>query len=171
MQAAARPSRQIPDQERVDVAEQNIAGLSALANAPDIVQNPADLQATEIGCQRQPGFSAEAIGTAVARELRNIMIDARVLPNERVINRVAGLPIPNHGCFALIRDADCREIAGAQSPLLQGLHDDFFVRRQISEASCSTHPGCGKICSCSFCAADTMRPDRSNTMNRVLVVP
>ncbi|CAM5238812.1 hypothetical protein STENM327S_01773 [Streptomyces tendae] len=42
---------------------------------------------------------------------------------------------------------------------------------QISVASCSTQPGFGKICSCSFWSTETMRPSRSKTMQREEVVP
>jgi hypothetical protein len=42
---------------------------------------------------------------------------------------------------------------------------------QISSASCSTHPGCGKIWVNSFCATATIPPSASNTMARELVVP
>ena len=45
------------------------------------------------------------------------------------------------------------------------------VARQISSGSCSTQPGLGKICGSSFCAEATGRPDASNTIARVLVVP
>jgi uncharacterized membrane protein AbrB (regulator of aidB expression) len=42
---------------------------------------------------------------------------------------------------------------------------------QISAASCSTQPGLGKICSCSFWSTETIRPSRSKTMQRLEVVP
>ncbi len=42
---------------------------------------------------------------------------------------------------------------------------------QISVALCSTQPGFGKICSCSFWSTETMRPSRSKTMQRLEVVP
>ncbi len=42
---------------------------------------------------------------------------------------------------------------------------------QISAASCSTQPGLGKICSCSFWSTATIRPSRSKTMQRLEVVP
>ena len=45
------------------------------------------------------------------------------------------------------------------------------VRAQISIGSCSTQPGFGKICSCSFCDTDTTRPAWSKIIARVLVVP
>jgi hypothetical protein len=43
--------------------------------------------------------------------------------------------------------------------------------RKISTGSCSTQPGCGKICSNSRCALDTALPSWSNRMARELVVP
>jgi hypothetical protein len=46
-----------------------------------------------------------------------------------------------------------------------------WVLRQIATGSCSTHPGWGKICSCSICDSATMRVDSSKTMKRVLLVP
>ncbi|CAM5739722.1 hypothetical protein SBADM41S_04165 [Streptomyces badius] len=42
---------------------------------------------------------------------------------------------------------------------------------QISVASCSTQPGFGKICSCSFWSTETIRPSLSKTMQRLEVVP
>ena len=42
---------------------------------------------------------------------------------------------------------------------------------QISSASCSTQPGRGKICRCSFCSTPTIDPAASKTMQREEVVP
>ena len=42
---------------------------------------------------------------------------------------------------------------------------------QISAASCSTQPGLGKICACSFWSTATIRPSRSKMMHREEVVP
>ncbi len=46
-----------------------------------------------------------------------------------------------------------------------------WVFVQISRASCSTHPARGKIWRCSCWAEATARPEWSNRMQRVLVVP
>ena len=43
--------------------------------------------------------------------------------------------------------------------------------RQISLASCSTHPGCGKCWANSCCAVPRTMPWRSNSSARELVVP
>ncbi len=45
------------------------------------------------------------------------------------------------------------------------------TRVQISAASCSTQPGCGKICACSCCSTATIRPSAPNRMHRLDVVP
>ena len=45
------------------------------------------------------------------------------------------------------------------------------VFSQISFGSCSTQPARGKICSCSICPAETIEPEWSKTIARVLVVP
>src|SRR6476620_3308757 len=42
---------------------------------------------------------------------------------------------------------------------------------QISIGSCSTQPGCGKICRNSRCATALIPPSRSNRIARELVVP
>jgi len=42
---------------------------------------------------------------------------------------------------------------------------------QISTGLCSTHPAFGKICSCSSCPVETIDPDLSKMIARVLVVP
>jgi hypothetical protein len=46
-----------------------------------------------------------------------------------------------------------------------------LVRSQISIALCSTHPGRGRICSCSSWWRATSLPPWSKIMKRVLVVP
>ena len=46
-----------------------------------------------------------------------------------------------------------------------------WLRAQISAGSCSTQPGFGKICSCSFWWIPTTCPPWSKIMKRVLVVP
>src|ERR687888_542812 len=41
----------------------------------------------------------------------------------------------------------------------------------VSAALCSTQPGFGKICSCSFWSTATIRPSLSKMMQRLEVVP
>ena len=64
---------QVPDQPRVDRAEQNLAGLGALAQSRDPIEQPADLRAREVrghaAARSSPGTGpgrtrARAPGTA-----------------------------------------------------------------------------------------------------------
>src|SRR5580700_685677 len=126
MQASARTPREIPEQEGVDVAEQNVPGLGALSNPADVIQNPANLESAEISGQRQTGLGAKPIGAALLGQLGNVLIDARVLPNQRVVDGMAGLAIPNHRGFTLVRDADRGKIARSQAALFQRFRDHLL---------------------------------------------
>ena len=87
--AAIRSTSEVPDQKSIDVAKQQIAGFRLCARARDIFENPANLKATEIGGQRQTGMGAIAILSAMGSELGDCGSNARVLPDNRVVN---GLP-------------------------------------------------------------------------------
>ncbi len=128
MQPSARPAGQVPDEPRIDRAEQGVAGLRRLARAGDVGEQPVQLEAGEIARQRQAGLGAQAILAAVGREARHQVVDPRVLPDECVAERFAGTPIPQKRGLALVRDADRGEVARAQS--LRGerlLHDALGV--------------------------------------------
>ena len=84
-----------------------------------MVEQPANFQAAEIGAERQPGLGSKAVGSAFARKFRDVVIDSRVLPDQRVGHGLAGLPVPQHGGLALVGDADRRQIGGAKLPLLR----------------------------------------------------
>ena len=66
-----------------------------------------------------------------------------------------------------------RTSAGSRSTSLATCAIAFRTLVQISMASCSTQPACGKICLCSICAvaAGTGRPSSSNRIALVDVVP
>ena len=63
------------------------------------------------------------------------------------------------------------QLATAREALASASRAVASCAAQISIASCSTQPGCGKICVNSHCALATMRPTSSNTMLRELEVP
>ena len=56
--------------------------LGPLAQALDVVEQPADLRAGEVGRQRQAGLAAEAVLAAVAAELPAQRVGAGVLPDD-----------------------------------------------------------------------------------------
>ncbi len=77
----------------------------------------------EIRRNGQAGLIAKTVRSSGPGELRNCISDPRVLPHERIVERTACVAIPKNGGFALVRDADGGQIAGAQITLRQGLRD------------------------------------------------
>ena len=78
-------------------------------------------------------MAAKAIGPAIAGKLGDVVIDPRVLPDQRVGHGLAGFAVPQHSGLALVGDSDCRQIGGAKLALLQRLRNhilrglpDFF---------------------------------------------
>ena len=100
-------------QPRVHRPEQHVAGLGALAQPVDVVEQPADLRSGEVRRERQPAAVAEAVGALVAAELAHEMVRAHVLPVERVVHRHAGRPVPQHRRLALVGDPERDEVARA----------------------------------------------------------
>jgi hypothetical protein len=62
--------------------------------------------------QGQAGLVAQAVIAAVTGELLDNRIDAGVLPDEGVVEGLAGPPIPDQRGLALIGDADGGEVLG-----------------------------------------------------------
>ena len=69
-----------------------------------MVQQPADLGARKVGADRQPRLAAKQafqpiVDQALAQGLR-----AHALPDDGIVQRAAGAPVPDHGRFALVGD-------------------------------------------------------------------
>src|SRR5262245_61654542 len=117
--AAVGTTRQVPHEEAVDRAEENVACAGALADARHLIQDPTDLEGAEVARGRKTGTFAEELHTAAGSECRNIFTDARVLPDDGVVNGQATVAVPDHSGFALVRNADGGEIARAEVPRTQ----------------------------------------------------
>ena len=115
VQAARGAAREVPGEPRVDRAEQRVAGRRLRARVRHLIEQPFELQRAEVRRERQPGRRAEPVSSAVARVGRDEVRDARVLPDERVVQRPPRAAIPEHGRLALIRDPDRREIGRVQA--------------------------------------------------------
>ena len=113
MHSALWSARQIPQKERVDIPEKQVAAGGLASRAGNIFKKPAQLQAAEVGAQRQSGLRTEAVLPALAGEARDIFGNPRVLPNNRIRNRLAGLALPKDGGLPLIGDADGGQIRSA----------------------------------------------------------
>ncbi len=122
-----RAAGKVPHQPGVDRAEGQLAALGAFARAGDIVEQPADLGAAEIGVEQQAGLLPEQLIEAVGAQPVAQGGRAPVLPDDGVVDRLAGFTIPDQRRFALVGDADSGDIGGAQS----GRGDGFLGRAEL----------------------------------------
>ena len=125
MHAAVDAAGEVPDAPGVHVAEHQVAGLGLLAGAGDVVQDPADLGAGEVGGQREADLRPEAVLAALLGELVDEDVGAGVLPDDGVEDRHARLLVPDEGGLALVGDADGGEVGGGDAGLGHGALDDL----------------------------------------------
>ena len=83
---------------------------------------------------------------------------AAILPDDGVVDGLAGGAVPDDGGFALVGDADGGDVAGLHSALAKASRATAICDAAISSGSCSTHPGWGKICVNSRWATDRTAP-------------
>ena len=110
----------------VHVAERQVAGLRLLLGAVDVVEDPAHLRAREVGGQRQPDLVLVPLGAAAeVAELLADGVGAGVLPDDRVVHRLAGGLVPHQRRLALVRDADGGDVRGVEVGLGERAGDDL----------------------------------------------
>jgi hypothetical protein len=86
---------------------------------------------------------ATRLGLALLGESAADGIATPILPDQRVVQRLAGLAIKHQHGFALVRDADGGKLGKFLRLRLAILAMTARTFLQISSASCSTQPGCG----------------------------
>ncbi len=159
------------DQPRVERAGAQVAGAGERARVGHLVEEPAQLGRREVRIERQPGLVADARGERrIGGEPLDERLRAGVLPDERVVERPAGAPVPGQDGLALVgeRDASPRRAPPAPSSTSPTARS---TRRRISSASCSTQPGRGQIWRWAAYARPTIRPSASTRHASVPVVP
>ena len=112
---------EVPDEPRVHIAEQQVAALGALSCTRDIVQDPLDLRAGEISIDEQPGLLLHVITESVRHQLVADGRRAAALPDDCIIDRSAGVLVPDDGRLALVRDADAGDVRRRQAALFKCL--------------------------------------------------
>jgi len=110
---------QVPDQEGIDRAERQLAGLGLGPRAVDRIQDPGELGAGEIGVEQQAGLLGDHRLVALGLEAGAQLGGAAVLPDDGAVNRLAGLAVPNDHGLALVGDADGGDVAGRQAGIRQ----------------------------------------------------
>ena len=104
----------VPNQPAVDRAETQLPAFSAPACPRHVVQEPGDLGAAEIGIQPQAGARREQ--GLMPRRAQFVAGAGRapVLPDDGVVNRQTGHPVPDHRRLTLIGDANGRDVVAEQ---------------------------------------------------------
>src|SRR6185312_12950310 len=110
--AAVAAAGEVPEQPGVHGPEGEFARFGPLPRPVDVVEDPLDLGPGEVGRERQADVLAQAVRTLVAGQFVDDVFGPRVLPDDRVVDRLAGLAVPDHGGLALVGDPDRGDVAG-----------------------------------------------------------
>ena len=97
---------------QVSMVPNSSSPFSALARAVDVVEDPRDLGGRRSRWRAGPVTSRRRSTPSVAGELADEPAGARVLPHDRVVDRLAGLAVPDDRGLALVGDADRLDVAG-----------------------------------------------------------
>ena len=106
------PARQLPYQPGINRAERELALFGEFARACDIVQQPSHLRSRKISVKHQPRALLKDRSKSVATQAVAHLSRAAALPHDGVVNRLARLAVPDDSRFALIGDADSRDLIG-----------------------------------------------------------
>ena len=115
---------ELPDEPGLHGAEEQLSPLGPLPGAGDVVQDPLELGAGEVGVHHQPGLPADGVGMAGGLELIAVAAGPAALPDDGVAHRLAGGLVPDDGGLPLVGDADGGDIGGGSADLAHGLHRD-----------------------------------------------
>ena len=116
-----RAAAQVPHEPGVDGAKQQLAALGLGAGVGHLVQNPLQFGARKVRVHQQTGFGLNGVGQALFAQGHAGRFGAAVLPNDGVVNGLAGAFVPHHRGFALVGDAHRRHLGGADAGFGQGL--------------------------------------------------
>jgi len=114
-------ARELPDQPAVHGAEGELAPFGLRARALDVVKDPLQFGAREVGVDAQAGLALHQGLVPLLAQLRARGFGAPVLPDDGVVHRLAGAPVPHQGGLALVGDADRTHGVAAQAGLGQHL--------------------------------------------------
>ncbi len=113
----------------VDGAEGQLAGQGALAGALDRVEQPGDLAGGEVRVEQQPRGGPHLVADARVLEAVDDAGRAAVLPDDRVVDGLQRLAIPDHRRLALVGDAHRGEVVCLEPGVAESLGGDADLRR------------------------------------------
>jgi hypothetical protein len=101
-----------PEQIRIDGAEGEPARLGRRARARHMIEQPGDFGRREIRVDQQSGAFGDQPLMSGLQQFGAGVMGAAILPDDRIVDRLAGLAIPDDRGLALVGNADRRDIAG-----------------------------------------------------------
>ncbi len=96
--------REFPEKPRVDRSASQVTAFRSLSRPRYLIQDPLKLGSREIGIQHESRLPLNPIASAFCSHSIAGSRRSTILPNDRVVDRIAGAAIPNHGRFSLIGD-------------------------------------------------------------------
>ena len=119
--------------------------------------------------ERQAAAEADEALERLAAQAITVRAAALVLPADDRCDRRAGAAVPqNHG-FTLVAEPDRHHVP--RRVIGQTVAHSTLTLRQISSASCSTQPGCGRASPIGTLARAATAPSASTRMHLVALVP
>lgn len=87
-----------------------------------MVQDPFQLAAGIVSIRDQTGTLHDLFLHTIPAQIFDPVCRAAALPNDRIVHRLASLPIPDDRCLPLVGDAYGRNIAIMRPQLSHGFH-------------------------------------------------
>lgn len=104
----------VPDQPGVDRPGEQLPVLGALPRPRHPVQDPGDLRAGRIGVDQQAGPVLPTAKALITGELFAQLGGPGVLPDDGVVDRFPGVPVPDDRGLALIGQPHGRDVVGGE---------------------------------------------------------
>ena len=114
-----------------------------LARAGDVVEQPGDLGAGEIGVEQQAGGGGDRLGMPGLAQRGAGGGRAAVLPDDGAVDRPAAAAVPDQRRLPLVGDADAGDVLRPEPGLRPSPPASPRARSQRSSGSCSTQPEAG----------------------------
>ena len=102
----------------LDGAEEQLPGFGLFPRAGDVVEDPFQLGGRKIGVDDKAGLLPEALGVAAGFQLVAEGAGPPALPDDGVVDRLAGVTVPDDGGLALVGDADGGDVRGRRADLV-----------------------------------------------------
>ena len=97
---------------------------AAARSAVDVLEHPLHLAGGEVRGGRQPGLVPDDVTAPVGIQRLGDRVGAGVLPDDGVVERAAGVAVPDDRRLALVRHADGVEVGAGDAGLPQRAADD-----------------------------------------------